>query len=1365
MKKLFLFIVAIFAVSTLWAAGFYSGDLYYNITSSSEPYTAEVTSAYNYVGFTIVTIPSTVTYNGITYSVTSIDGHAFSSCSKLTSVTIPESVKSIGSGAFSSCSALTSINIPEGVTNIESYTFEDCSSLTSITIPNSVTRIEYRAFNGTGIYNDESNWENDVLYIDNCLIGAKISKSGAYTIKENTRLIAGGTFKDCSSLTSITIPNSVTSIGEYAFSGCSSLTSITIPNSVTSIGSGAFSSCSALTSINIPEGVTNIESYTFENCSSLTSITIPNSVTSIGYGAFQYCSSLTSAIMGNNVTSFGDLVFQDCKSLISIVLPNTVQTIGGGLFCGCEALTSVVLPENLDSLLTERHYHLGFFENCHSLSSITLPEYLIAIGDDAFYNCSSLTSIAIPNSVTSIGDGAFQWCSSLTSVTIPNSVMSIGCYAFDRTPWYANLSDGVIYIGQVLYTYKGNMPANTSIDVKEGTTAISPQAFSTRSSLVAITLPESLITIGNRAFSNCSSLTAITLPESLITIEDYAFSDCSLLTAITLPKGLNSVGYYAFKSCLSLTSVTWNVKNHVDGYFSYNTPFCDISSQITSFILGDSVQTIPACLCYKMDKLTSVTIPNSVTSIGGYAFSGCTSLTSIAIPCNVTSIAQTSFDDCTSLSSVVWNAKTSIDYYKSPFDSSKSTLKSITFGDSVKYIPEYICANLDSLKYVTIGNSVTSIGNRAFSGCLSLTKTNCTGDVASWCNIKFGNSEANPMVYSRNFYINDVEIKDLIIPNSVDSIHKYAFSDCSSLTSITIGNSVRNIERSAFSNCSSLTSVTIPNSVTNIGYSAFSGCSSLRSAIIGNGISKIENNTFENCSTLSYFAIGSRVENVGNRAFSACPIDTLFLRNPIPPTFESIGMAKNSISRIYVPCGSYSAYKNSSWNNYAKYSSSFEDDNVFFLNTNVTDSVAGRVETVSEANCDKGYTIKAIPTVGYEFVQWSDGVTDALRTLDLTQDTTLIAEFRQLFDGKCGDNLYWKHYDDKIIIHGEGAMYDYAADSVPWYQFRDIVKTVEVFDGATSIGNNAFTLCKNLNTLTLSGTIENIGENAFGGCRMLFDIYCYILFPPIASENSFINYNAYLYILCDYQRYYAADMVFGNFRNMQCIGTQSTPTDGMVITPSFNDVTITWPTVANAGSYTLTINKDGEAFCTLIFNAAGQLTGIAFAPSRNGQRHAPAATQTANGFTFTVTGLEEGTDYSYNLVIKDNSGKTLQTYSGEFRTQSTNDRTVTVEYDAIQGQVTGAGIYLVGDTVTLTAIPNDGYRFVRWSNEVEDNPYTFVISENMTLSAEFESVIPSSVENTHTQSPMTNCQKIIHDNQLLILRDGKTYNVMGVIVE
>ena len=238
-------------------------------------------------------------------------------------------------------------------------------------------------------------------------------------------------------------------------------------------------------------------------------------------------------------------------------------------------------------------------------------------------------------------------------------------------------------------------------------------------------------------------------------------------------------------------------------------------------------------------------------------------------------------------------------------------------------------------------------------------------------------------------------------------------------------------------------------------------------------------------------------------------------------------------------------------------------------------------------------------------------------------------------------------------------------------------------------------------------------------------------------------------------------MVFSKFINVECISAETISTDSIIVSPSFNDVVFTWPTESNAGSYTLAINKDGEVFCTLTFNATGQLTGIAFAPSRNGQHHAPTATQAANGFTFTVTGLDQGTDYSYNLVIKDNSGKTLQTYSGEFRTRSVDDRTVMVEYDAMQGKVIGAGTYLLGDTVTLTATPNEGFRFVRWSNDVEDNPYTFVISDNVTLSAEFEVVIPSSLENTDSQSPMTNCQKIFRNGQLIIIRDGVEYNAMG----
>ena len=1135
-----------------------------------------------------------------------------------------------------------------------------------------------------------------------------------------------------SEITSVSLPDGLTRIGEGAFHSCSSLTSITIPNSVTSIGEGAFHSCSSLTSITIPYSVTTIGEYAFYYCSSLTDITIPNSVTNIGYNAFSgtpWCNN-----QPDGVIYVGKVLYRYNGTMpanTSIAVEEGIVSIAPSAFSGCSGLTSLTIPNSVTSI------GAGAFRGCSSLTSINIPEGVTNIEANTFLNCSSLTSITIPNNVKSVEHSAFSGCSSLASITFPDDIISIGEYAFNGTSWYTNQPDGVIYVGKVLYKYKGDMPANTNIAIKDGTISISPQAFQKCSTLISVVIPNSVTNIGYYAFSSCSSLSSVTIGKNVTTIGGYAFAWCeNSLTSITLPENITSIASHAFYECDKLVSVVWNAKkvNEVDDIFD-----CE---RIKTFVFGDSVEYIPASLCRNMSSLTSITIGSNVTSIGDYAFSKCTSLSSVTIPNSVTTVGGGVFYGCSALESVVLSENI-------------TELPSYNQGDY-----GFFC-ECSSLKSISIPHGVTNIENNAFYGCSSLTKTNYTGDVASWCNIKFGYS-ANPMSYSHNFYINDQEIKDLIIPNSVDSIHGYAFYGCSSLTSITIPNSVTSIGYNAFSDCSSLTSVTIPNSVTSIGYNAFSDCSSLTSVTIPNSVTSIGSSAFYGCDSLSFVVIGSGVTSVEYSAFRDCPIDTVYSRNPTPPQLESGYRQEPFTSKpvCCIPCGATSSYKNSSWKDYM---SKFVEGNVYFLNTSVSDSLAGRIETIRELTCDEA-TFQAIPNVGYEFVQWSDGVADALRTLNLTQDTTLIAEFRQLFDGKCGDNLYWKHYDDKIIIHGEGAMYDYAADSVPWYQFRDIVKTVEVFDGATSIGNNAFTLCKNLNTLTLSGTIENIGENAFGGCRMLFDIYCYVLFPPIASETSFINYNAYLYILCDYQRYYAVDMVFGNFRNMQCIGTQSTPTDSMVITPSYNDVTITWPTESNAGSYTLAINKDGEVFCTLTFNATGQLTGIAFAPSRNGQRHAPAATQATNGFTFTVTGLEEGTDYSYNLVIKDNSGKTLQTYSGEFRTQSTNDRTVTVEYDAAQGQVTGAGTYLVGDTVTLTAIPNDGYRFVRWSNEVEDNPYTFVISDNVTLSAEFEEVISTSVENT-SPSQQSDTNKLLRNGQLLILRDGKTYNIMGAEIK
>ena len=277
--------------------------------------------------------------------------------------------------------------------------------------------------------------------------GLRLLKSkyyfGNYVVKAGTRVICNEAFYKCSGLTSVTIPNSVTSIGDRAFSGCYRLSSVTIPNSVTSIGEYAFGGCSGITHpiivndmfvflpngyeghYSIPENISIIIGGAFADCSDLTSVTIPNSVTSIGDNAFSGCSGLTSVTIPNSVTSIGDNAFYECSSLTSVTIPNSVTSIGYEAFFGCSGLTSVTIPNSVTSI------GIWAFGSCRGLTSVKIPNSVTSIGDYAFSGCSSLTSVTIPNSVTSIGYGAFGNCSGLTSVKIPNSVTSIGDYAFD----------------------------------------------------------------------------------------------------------------------------------------------------------------------------------------------------------------------------------------------------------------------------------------------------------------------------------------------------------------------------------------------------------------------------------------------------------------------------------------------------------------------------------------------------------------------------------------------------------------------------------------------------------------------------------------------------------------------------------------------------------------------------------------------------------------------------------------------------------------------------------------------------------------------------------------------------------------------
>ena len=343
-------------------------------------------------------IPSTISYNGTTNSVTSIGENAFFSCSGLTSVTIPNSVTSIGKGAFYNCSGLTSVTIPNSVTSIGKEAFCNCSGLTSVTIPNIIDSIRINTFYGcssltsvtipnniiglsTGAFGNCSSLTTlnfnaiNCSYFDNSFFNCPIS---TINIGDSVQRIPAG-FAENSLITSIDIPNSVTSIGWYAFDGCSSLTSITIPNSVTSIGGGAFKDCSSLTSITIPNGVTSIEYNAFSGCSSLTSITIPNGVTSIEYNAFSGCSSLTSMTIDMNHI-VGDTTFFVYGDQFTYESPFNIPS-----------LQNLTIGENVTSIAS------GAFNNCSFLQNVTcLATTPPTLEDNTVFPYPNIASLTVP---------------------------------------------------------------------------------------------------------------------------------------------------------------------------------------------------------------------------------------------------------------------------------------------------------------------------------------------------------------------------------------------------------------------------------------------------------------------------------------------------------------------------------------------------------------------------------------------------------------------------------------------------------------------------------------------------------------------------------------------------------------------------------------------------------------------------------------------------------------------------------------------------------------------------------------------------------------------------------------------------------
>ncbi len=733
-----------------------------------------------------------------------------------TSYTVQDGVKYIYEGALAACIS-EAIILPATIEDLSNGALHSCYTLSAVTIDEDNTN--YKSLNGV-VYSKDG--KKIVAYP-----GAMTNTS--YTIVSGTEIIAEKAFYNGRYITSISIPNTVTTIEKEAFYN-SRITAVVIPDSVTNIGESAFER-SALKSVTLSNNISCINDSVFEQCSYLKEVIVPQGVTSIGKRAFYYCSQMKTITLPDTLELIDEYAFGYCRILNGIDLPESLHTINKYAFYYCEGLTEIALPNSIST------FGSNIFSYCIKLTNVSLPSSLKIIPSYIFSNCTKLCNIALPESIEEIGSNAFSGCNSLSEIVFPEGLQKIGSSAFAKCIGLTTIEfpDRLVSIGDSAFS---GCTAVTDIIFPVDLSSIGGNAFSGCIGLSSITMPANLKTTGRAIFSGCTNLKTVGFMTGITEITDYMFYGCNGISIIAIPNTVTKIGAYAFADISTLGVVL--IPDSVTSIGNNNFIYC--SSDIVIFVEeGSTAETYVKNkkINYSyMDKTDNSDYEYTVLDDGTYCITKYNGTSTIAnVPMQINGILVTEIGNKA--------------FYENKI------VEEIILPLSVVAIGDDAFTRCVNLSKCTFTNNVSKIGARALKGCTSLTSLSLPTSLS---------------VISEEMIQGCTNLTKVVIGSKVTIIEKFAFSECKSLINVSMPGALKTIGEEAFSKCTSLENLVVGTGVTTIGISAFNGCSKLKSVELptSNFFSTIPDYAFKDCVTLEQVILHNSIREISENAFEGC---------------------------------------------------------------------------------------------------------------------------------------------------------------------------------------------------------------------------------------------------------------------------------------------------------------------------------------------------------------------------------------------------------------------------------------------------------------------------------------------------------------